>query len=97
MESGGRTEERKRRIRVSLWAYAYEVANISLVDDATYDRESRLIRPEVETGNAEMDAFFRTVFEPDTGLWIHEHPHKDRLKAILEGIVKRKPEQLTLI
>jgi hypothetical protein len=74
--------ETKRRIDVSLWAYAYEYLNHSVVDDYTYDRVSAEINPEVSTGNDTMDAFFRDKFEPYTGMWIYGHPEKPKLKHI---------------
>ena len=39
--------ERKRRINLALWAYAYEVQDDPLVDDATFDREARLVDPSI--------------------------------------------------
>lgn len=74
--------ERRRRIIVAAWAWAYEVENRPIVDDATYDREAALIRPEIDTGNAVLDAFFRTEFAPHTGAWVHQHPDKDKLPRI---------------
>lgn len=74
--------ERKRRINVSLWAYAYEVENDSLVSDEIYDSECLKINPEMGTGNRKMDTFFRKQFSSDTGLWIHKHPELNRIKEI---------------
>jgi len=76
--------ERRRRIRVAVWAWAYEVEGTSLVDDATYDQEALLIDPSIDTGNAEMDAFFRDVFAPHTGQWVHQHPNKNGLKRYFQ-------------
>ena len=74
--------ERKRRIDVAVWAYAYEIENVSIVDDATFDREALLIRPEMSTGNGRLDRFFRAEFSPHTGQWVHRHPDKAGLKRI---------------
>ena len=74
--------ERMRRINVAAWAYAYEVESKPIVDDATYDREAALIRPELDTGHAVLDAFFRTEFQPYTGAWVHCHPEKHKLDRI---------------
>lgn len=74
--------ERRRRIRLAVWAYAYEYLSVSLVDDATFDREAYLVNPKMNTGNARLDRFFRTRFAPFTGQWVHSHPDKHRLAAI---------------
>lgn len=76
--------ERRRRIRVAVWAWAYEMKSTSLVDDATYDREALLIDPTIDTGNAEMDAFFREKFSPHTGQWVFQHPNKDGLERYFQ-------------
>lgn len=74
--------ERRRRIVVAAWAWAYEVESRPIVDDATYDREASLIRPEIDTGNMVLDEFFRTQFAAHTGSWVNSHPGKDRLPRI---------------
>jgi len=66
---------------VSAWAYAYEVESNPIVDDATYDREARLIRPELSTGHDVLDAFFRTEFDACTGSWINCHPEKQKMQG----------------
>jgi hypothetical protein len=74
--------ERMRRSNVAAWAYAYEVESNPIVDDATYDREAALIRPEVATGHDVLDEFFLTEFQPYTGSWVHRHPEKHKLARI---------------
>lgn len=74
--------ERMRRITVAAWAYAYEVENSPIVSDATYDEYARLIRPEISTGHAVLDDFFRTEFSPHTGAWVNKHPEKHKLARI---------------
>jgi hypothetical protein len=86
--------ERLRRINVAAWAYAYEVENNPIVDDHVYDREALLIRPEMSTGHDVLDAFFRTEFSPDTGMWVHRHPEKHKLPlmcAMRRGRTARAP------
>ena len=73
--------ERCRRIRVSVWAYAYEVMSVSLVSDHMFDSQCRLVDGCINTGNAKLDHFFRTEFNAHTGMWIHKHPD-------LEGVRK---------
>lgn len=77
-------QEIKRRINVSLWAYAYEVENDSLVSDGKYDSECLKVDLSISTGNKIMDKFFKNEFDPDTGLWIHKHPQIEGIKFIYE-------------
>lgn len=74
--------ERKRRINVAAWAYAYEVMNKPIVDDATFDHECGLIDLSINTGSIRHDKFFKTHFDPSTGMWVHKHPNKRRLAEI---------------
>lgn len=78
-------EEVRKRIQVSLWAYAYEIGNRTLVDDATFDRVCLEINPEVSTGNPLMDKFFREEFDPSTGYWIYSHPEIEKIEALYEA------------
>jgi NAD-dependent DNA ligase len=54
--------ERRNRIILSIAAYSYEFESESLISDADYDELSRRIRPEIETGNKKLDAFFSKTF-----------------------------------
>ena len=74
--------ERRHRIRLSVFAYAYEFENESLISDGEYDTLSRLIDPKLKTGHKKLDKFFATKFEPDTGMWIREHPELDKVRAL---------------
>ena len=74
------------RMWVALAAYAYEVKNHSIISDAEYDALALSIRPEICTGNAELDAFFRTEFAHYTGSWVHQHPGIKRLAQIYENV-----------
>lgn len=76
--------QRWLRIQVAAWAYAYEFENTSLVPDDVYDFAARMIDPKIKTGHKIMDKFFATQFEPDTGMWIHQHPERDRLPRIVK-------------
>ena len=75
-------KERRRRIFLALWAYAYEFEADSLVDDAVFDEEASKITPAIDTGNTVMDSFFKTEFQPHTGQWIHKHPDLAGVKRI---------------
>ena len=78
----GVDDERRRRIRVALAAYAYEIEDAPIMPDAEYDALARSINPAVSTGHAVLDAFFRKKFQPHTGAWVREHPGRERLAQI---------------
>jgi hypothetical protein len=83
-------EERKRRVRVAVWAYAYELLDDSIVDDATFDRECAQVDLSIDTGNKEMDQWFRTNFSPHTGQWIHFHPHLAQIATLARYALERE-------
>ena len=74
--------ERRNRILVSVYAYAYEFRDEALIPDSEYDALARLIQPSVATGNAILDRFFREHYSPDTGMWIRWHPELAGIKHI---------------
>lgn len=82
-------KETRARILVSLWAFAYEVKQDPLVDDATFDALAAKIDPSVSTARSELDEFFRTEFSPYTGQWIWKHPETDKLAAMYA--MERRP------
>jgi hypothetical protein len=71
--------ERRRRILVSVWAYAYEIMDDPIVSDSVFDTESRAIDLNKETGDDALDFWFSENFNPDTGQWVHDHPDKTGL------------------
>lgn len=75
-------QEIRNRIRVSVAAYAYEYLDQAIMSDADFDELCKSINPALTTGNAKLDMFFRDCFSADTGMWIHKHPEKDKLKNI---------------
>lgn len=74
--------EIRNRIRVAVAAYAYEFEDDPIMSDADFDSLSRQIDPEAETGNRDLDHFFWSCFEPDTGMWVHDHPEIEGLRRI---------------
>lgn len=72
--------EIKRRIKVSVAAYAYEVESESIMSDAEYDSLSKLINPAIETGHEILDQFFREKFTDYSGAWILDHPELHRVR-----------------
>lgn len=79
--------ERRRRILVSLWAYAYEIEHTSLVSDFKFDEECNKINLQIDTGNAKLDKWFRKNFDPCTGMWVRKHPELNKLKRIFENVI----------
>ena len=64
------SEEIKRRIKVSVAAYAYEMKNESIMTDEQFDLECKKIDVTITTGNDIMDKWFKQEFDPCTGQWI---------------------------
>lgn len=71
--------ERRNRILVTLYAYAYEIESNPLVSDADFDELCLKVNPNEPTGNEVLDTFFREEFSPHTGQWIHAHPYLDKV------------------
>ena len=82
-------QEIKKRIKLSIYAYAYEVENDSLIDDAEYDRLSNEINTDINTGNELMDRFFREEFDKSTGMWILKHPEIEKIKHLYDSYYKK--------
>lgn len=78
--------ERRRRIRLSLWAYAYEFKHRSLVPDHQFDFESYMLDKRVTTNRPDLDFFFVCYFDPCTGIWIHQHPELSKIASLYERI-----------
>lgn len=83
--------ERKRRINVAVWAYAYEVLSDPIVDDARFDDECRRVDLSVDTENPRLDRWFKAHFSPDTGQWIHLHPDLPKVAAIAKRVIAGRP------
>lgn len=90
------SEEIRRRIRVAVWAYAYEALHESLVPDHVFDAECRKVDLSVSTSyegrdNSAIDAWFRKEFDPSTGCWIWKQ-HPGLLRII--GMARDQVEEL---
>ncbi len=80
---GNATEiETRRRIRVAIAAYAYEVLDRPIMSDTEFDKLAQSIQPKVGTCHPMLDEFFVTRFSPMTGMWIHDHPELRRVQAL---------------
>ena len=78
----GVCEETRLRIKLSVWAFAYEIANQPLVSDAVYDFNAYQVNLKNRTKRPDLDFWFICNFRPDTGLWIHDHPELDKLERL---------------
>jgi len=76
--------ETRRRIKISVWAYAYEIMGVSIVSDAIFDMECLQVNLNIQTSNPIMDVWFLCNFTPDTGMWIHKHPELEKVKKLYE-------------
>lgn len=81
--------EIRRRIRLSVAAYAYEYKNDSIMSDVLFDEMSCIVDTSVTTGNCKMDNFFKKHFDPATGMWIRQHPDKAGLENIYQRYFKK--------
>lgn len=81
-------QEIRNRIKLSVAAYAYEFKGDSIMSDHEYDELSRKINPNEKTGNDMMDEFFKTQFQPDTGMWIRWHPEIKKLDYLYNKYYK---------
>lgn len=81
--------EKRNRMRLALAAYAYEFEDDSIMSDQEFDALAKAIRPDVRTGNAEMDNFFATEFNPCTGQWVHVHLGLKRLRELYNTIYRK--------
>ena len=81
-------QEIRNRIKLSVAAYAYEFKGDSIMTDHEYDELSLKINPNEKTGNDVMDKFFKTQFQPDTGMWIRSHPEIKKLDYLYKKYYK---------
>lgn len=80
--------ETRRRIKLSVWAYAYEFRAHSIVPDYIYDFESQCVDLRIDTDRPDLDYWFRANFQSDTGMWIRSHPEIDKVAALYERFYK---------
>ena len=81
-------QEIRNRIKISIAAYAYEYLDMPIMCDSDFDALSQLIDAKKKTGNETLDKFFEKHFVADSGMWIHKHPEKEKLKYLYERFYK---------
>ena len=74
--------ETQLRIRVAVYAWAYEVHDDPLVSDAVFDHTARKVDLERSTSRPDIDEWFRNNFNPSTGVWVRSHPEPEGLERI---------------
>ena len=83
-------KEIRRRIMLSVAAYAYEIKSETIMSDAEFDKQCSLIDINEKTGNRKLDSFFKKHFDPSTGQWIHKHPELRKIQWIYETFYIKK-------
>jgi hypothetical protein len=76
--------ERRKRIKLTLWSYAYEIAERPIATDAQFDALSARIDLTISTGRDDLDSWWRSVWSAHTGMWIHQHPELDKVRELYE-------------
>lgn len=82
--------ETRRRVLLTYYAYAYEYLDLSLVSDEEFDRMSFEVDLSIDTTRPDLDSFFRTHFNPYTGMWIRNHPDLRRVHKRIHQVFKDK-------
>lgn len=82
--------QKRKRINVALWAYAYEIKDDPMVSDAMFDKVCTEIDLAIATDSIELDAWFFLHFDPCTGQWVHSHPELDKLAALYDRLTSHK-------
>lgn len=80
-------KETRRRIFLSIWAYAYEFLNHSFVSDARFDEEAKKVDLNVKTNRPDLDEWFKKNFSPHTGSWVQSHPELNRLDNLTRSLI----------
>lgn len=82
MSAPAHCAETRLRIRLAVYAWAYEMHDDPLVSDAEFDRLARAVDLSKTTARPDLDAWFRENFDPSTGIWVRSHPEPDGLERV---------------
>jgi hypothetical protein len=74
--------EVRRRISISVAAYAYEIASKPIMSDQMFDWLAEKIDRRQGTCHPVLDEFFAYEFSPMTGMWIYQHPELPGIEKI---------------
>lgn len=81
--------ETRKRIRVAVAAWAYEVLDVSIMTDAEFDELAKSIDLSIDTRRPDLDKWYRKNFKSYTGSWVHGHPDRVRLNQIAEMVINK--------
>ncbi len=84
--------ETRKRIRLSVAAYAYECMGTSIMSDAEFDHLAYSIDLNINTRRPDLDVWFKANFKPHTGMWVNNHPEKNILRVLVKRIQTRNPD-----
>lgn len=82
--------ETRRRIRLAIAAYAYEVLMDPIMTDSEFDDLARSVDLSVSTRRPDLDKWFRSRFSPHTGMWIHSHPDRARVEQLAKFAIQQR-------
>jgi hypothetical protein len=80
--------ETRRRIRLAVAAYTYEIMQCPVMSDSEFDELAKSIDLTVDTRRPDLDKWFRKNFDPFTGMWIHGHPERRRIEQLAKFVIK---------
>lgn len=86
-------QETRKRIRVAVAAWAYEVLEQTIMSDSEFDELAKSIDLSIDTRRPDLDKWFRKNFQPYTGSWVYGHPDRQRLDHIAKLILNTIKEK----
>lgn len=78
--------QKQLRIKLLIYAYAYECENDPLVSDAYFDKLCEDVDLEEATDRPDLDKWFKDNFDKSTGMWVRKFPELGRIKQIYYNI-----------
>lgn len=76
--------ETRRRIRLAVAAWAYEIHADPIMTDAEFDELALSVDLDRSTLRPDLDIWFWEHFSPDTAMWVHRHPEPEGLERIYQ-------------
>lgn len=84
-------EETRKRVRLTVAAWAYEKHNDPIMSDAEYDQLALSIDLRKTTSRPDLDDWWRENFNPSTGMWVFRHPEVDIVEKAYRLLRPRAP------
>lgn len=82
-------DETRRRIRLTVAAFAYEILHRTIMSDSEFDELAKSIDLSIDTRRPDLDKWFRENFDPFTGMWIHGHPERRRVEQLAWFVIEK--------